>query len=78
MSQEDPFKESVMSILKNKAEHLEMMAAAYLKKTKIPPDEVVLVQQQIPSPVRNTTRIIFYFDRKEKYGDGKDDGDKDR
>ena len=61
-----------MNILEQKAEHLEMMAAAYLKKTNLPPDEVVLVQQQIPSRDRDATTIIFYYDRKEKYIDSRE------
>ena len=71
MSQDDPSKESVMSILKNKAEHIEMMAAAYLKKTKIPPDEVVLVQTQIMSTDKDTMTVIYYYDRKENYIDSR-------
>ncbi len=46
-------------VLAIRREQLEQMAAAYLAKTDIPPDEVVLCEQMTPD---GTTR--WWFERK--------------
>ncbi len=46
-------------ILDTRNSYLEIMAAAYLKLTDIPADEVELVEE------RQDTKIVFYFRRRE-------------
>lgn len=52
--------EAVQEYLRVHYEYIEMMAAAYFKRTSIPPDQVVLVEQR-----RSETEIHFYLARKE-------------
>lgn len=48
------------NISRKQAEHLEMFAAAYLKYTSIPPDQVELVQE-----IKDHSKVVWYFREKE-------------
>lgn len=54
------FHESVAAFREGISEHLEMMAAAFLKATDIPPEECHLVVQAFPE--KNT--MVYYFERR--------------
>lgn len=47
-------------------DHLEMMVAAYFSKTDIPPDQVVLVEEQ------QGNKTIWYFRRAGEFVHGQD------
>lgn len=52
------FQRKINEFRKNVAEHLEMMAAAYLKATNIPPEECELVVETLPD------KMIYRFQRR--------------
>lgn len=51
----ESFEAMTRRVMENQAAHIEMMAAAYLKATGLPPDRVELVQEN------QGNKIIWYF-----------------
>ena len=51
----ESFEAMARRVMENQAAHIEMMAAAYLKATDLPPDRVELVQEN------QGNKIIWYF-----------------